>query len=166
MNQENPESAVAEMGRLKAALEESLRSPQEESVPVEMMQVFSDDQWPELLVECQPSLNVFSANHDVVTLHREGRGARDRPATSPRLHWLLFTRGDEQLVRPLDPTEYQAMEMARTGSSFSDMASALWPERETEQRHAAMTEILLGWVQEGLVIDVGVPIPEGAETLD
>ena len=166
MNQENPESAVAEMGRLKAALEESLRSPQEESVPVEMMQVFSDDQWPELLVEFQPSLKVFSANHDVVTLHREGRGARDMPATSPRLHWLLFTRGDEQLVRPLDPTEYQAMEMARTGSSFSDMASALWPERETEQRHAAMTEILLGWVQEGLVIDVGVPIPDNAEILD
>ncbi len=70
------------------------------------------------------------------------------------------------MVRPMDKVERDALNRAVSGENFADMAAALWPAMETEAAHHRMTELLLRWLEEGLVIDAGVPIPEGAEIGD
>ena len=160
------ESPAEGLARLRVTLDSSRESALEEAVPPEMMQVFSDEQWPALLFEFQPSLRIFSACRDVVSLHRSGGAKKTTAKAGPVRHWLIFRRVDEQLVRPMDDTEYRAIALARSRCCFSVIADSIWPELEVEVRHAKMTEVLLRWLAEGLVIDAGVPLPEGAEILD
>ncbi len=150
------------LARLEEVLAASRAAPGEEPVPAEMMEVFSDEQWPDLLFEFQPSLQIFSACRDIVAVYRGAVMDGDLPPGPPR-HWLVFTRDDEQLLRPVGEREYRAFTMAKSRHDFATMAAALWPERDTEGQHSAMTEMLLGWLGEGLVIDAGVPLPADAE---
>lgn len=159
---------AAELASFEACLAESLAAPVEEAVPAEMMQVFSDEQWPALRFEFQPSLRVFSARRDVVGWSREahGSGPGRVPEAGDERRWLIFRRDAEQLVRPLAPAEREALGLALSGMDFATIAASLWPDGETGTNHHRLTEILLGWLAEGLVIDAGVPLPEDAELID
>ena len=158
----------AELAAFEACLEHSRTAPLEEAVPAEMMQVFSDDQWPELLFEFQPSLQIFTARRDVVGWYR----TRDRDAQSAppergkERAWLVFRQVDEQLIRPLEELERSALTLAQSGVNFAGLALQLWPRLDTAAAHHNMTELLLRWLDEGLVIDAGVPVPEDAEYAD
>ncbi len=159
---------AAELAAFNACLAASRAAGMEEAVPADMMQVFSDEQWPELLFEFQPSLQLFTARRDIVRWsRRKDQGEKTPlPESGAESAWVIFLRGDEQLVRPLGESEHEALKLARSGMNFAGMAAALWPDDETEAAHHRMTELLLRWLDEGLVIDAGVPLPADAEYAD
>jgi hypothetical protein len=160
------ETTTQALARLESTLAASCAAPFEEAVPAEMMQVFSDDQWPLLLFEFQPSMRIFSAHRDIVAVHRGDDVMEGDPPAGALRHWLIFATDKEQLVRPLDAEEHRAITMARSRKDFATMAAALWPQRDEEGQLSAMTELLLRWLAEGLVIDAGVPLPEDAEIVE
>ena len=139
----------------------------EEAVPAEMMQVFSDEQWPELLFEFQPSMYLQSANWNLVDFHAQVL-AGHAPALcdfkqGQTYFWLIYRDNEGQLVRTMQQLEYDAMVLMQSGNSFASVAELLWPYENREQQHQRLTEILLVWLEQELVIDAGVPLPADAE---
>lgn len=154
-----------ELQQLEKLLKESMAAPLEEAVPANMMEVFSDEQWPQLLFEFQPSLRILAAHWDVVSYRQEIEAGRVPVALPPGQlrHWLIFRNDMEQLVRPLDALEHRALTCAIAGSNFAALADLMWPGLEVQQRQHRMTSLLLNWISEGLIIDAGVPLPDDAE---
>ena len=153
--------------QLEALIAELSRQAELEAVPAHMMEVFSDDQWPQLLFQLQPTVSVLRSDTDLVRRYREhteaGLGDADR--TDP-YHWLIRVQGGETLIRDLTPLEFELVSAAMNGASFDQLSLIGWPATEEADRHHAMTEVLLGWLGEGLIVDAGVPLPEGAEFED
>jgi len=147
------------------ALKKCTGSALEEAVPAEMMQLFSDAQWNQLLFEFQPSMQIFSSEYDIPQLRqRIERGEMPAiPAAGELAHWLVFRDDKGELVRPLSPREYRCLTEACNGREFASIAAMVWPALDTESAHRKLTEILLGWLNEGLVTDAGVPLPADAE---
>jgi hypothetical protein len=136
----------------------------EEAVPAEMMQMFTDAQWSMLLFEFQPSLQLFSSDYDIPRLRQQIDNNLQTvvPEAGAVSHWLLFSDSDGILIRPASPLEHSALSLLKERRQFAQVAESLWPETGSEESHQKLTELLLGWLDEGLIIDAGVPIPEGA----
>ncbi len=165
-SKKNVETALlTDVRHFLSAVESVSQAAMEEAVPAEMMQVFTDEQWSALLFEMQPGTTLFSSEYDIAGLHQNWIETGDLvlPHKSDQYHWLLFQDREGLIVRMLNLDEYRAIEMAIGGRSFSEIAAALWPELEAENAHHKMTEMLLVWLQDGLVIDAGVPLPADAE---
>jgi hypothetical protein len=136
----------------------------EEAVPAEMMQMFTDAQWSMLLFEFQPSMQLFSSAYDIPQLGRQIENNRQPavPGAGKGCRWIIFADSDGVLIRSASILEYAALGLCMERRQFAEVAETLWPEIEPEASHQKLTEVLLGWLDEGLVIDAGVPIPEGA----
>jgi len=164
---QNPVEAklLSDTQRFLSAIEMISQATVEEAVPAEMMQVFTDEQWTALLFELQPGTTLFSSDYDIAGLHQNWieTGALVLPEQGDEYQWLLFQDPEGMVVRLLSPEEYRALEMAVDGRSFSEMAAALWPALENQEAHHKMTEMILVWLEDGLIIDAGVPLPEDAE---
>ncbi len=151
--------------KLEMILQQSADAVWEEAVPAEMMQMFSDEQWPNLLFQFQPSMWVFEIDFALIEFRQAvEKGIRpDLPQRQESRHWLVFCDQDGQLLRAMDQLEYQAISLANRGMEFAAIARELWPDIAAEQQQSQLTEILLVWLGEGLVIDAGVALPEDAE---
>ncbi len=137
----------------------------EEAVPEHMLQLFDEEQWPDLILEFQPSLATFSANCDVVSIHRaNAHGVKpDTRLTLQTLHWVIFKDGDSVVIRKAEEIEMKAISLARTKMCLSRIASVLWPGCELIAQKNSLNEMLQCWMREELIIDIGVPLPEDAE---
>lgn len=122
--------------------------PPMEAVPPHMMELFTDQQWPDLVFQLQPSLRLVTV---------PGGGQQDDAG------WVVFRRADESLARPADSPEFQGLLLIASGASFDRVASALWPDSPVEARYERLTAHLLSWLEEGLIVDAGVPLPPDAE---
>lgn len=158
------DAVYAEAEKFEALLQDSARMPQLEAVPPDMMELFTDQQWPQLVFQFQPSLRLFEASNDVVRLrHQADSLARlDLTAQGEQYHWLVFCRQQEQLIRPVQPREYLGLQRVRAGQNFDAIATALWPEEKQGEGYRRMTDMLLDWLTESLIIDAGVPLPADA----
>jgi len=134
---------------VRAAVADIATVPVEEAVPAHMMELFSDQQWPLLIFQLQPSLRLITT------------GADD--SGGPTRRWVIFGRDGEQLVRPAEEEDYRGLEQLGAGVSFDRVSRALWPDCAGMARHERLTALLLGWLEEGLIIDAGVPLPDDAE---
>ena len=152
-----------------AQLEEAIRFSSganiEEAVPAEMMAVFSDEQWPELLFAFQPSLRLLSSEYDLIGFRQQLlKGEKPGVPQKQRRQDILIYRDDEGLVmRAALAPENVALRLAVERNSFSVVAGRVWPELQDEEQQHKMTEQVIAWLHGGLIIDVGVPIPEDAE---
>lgn len=153
-----------EAEKFEALLQNSARMPQLEAVPPDMMELFTDQQWPQLVFQFQPSLRLFEGVNDVVSLRQQAESSirLDLTAQGEQYHWLVFCRQQEQLIRSARPREYQGLQRARAGENFGAVATALWPEEKQGEGYRRMTDMLLEWLTEGLIIDAGVPLPADA----
>jgi len=156
---------VQEIKNFLTIIDAVAESKVEESVPAEMMQVFTDEQWMELIFEFQAGATLFSANYDVALLHQNWMETAElvAPESEGPFYWLIFKDQEGLIVKMLVPQEFQALDMAANGQSFSKMASSLWPDLVMEDAQHEMTEMLMVWLEDGLIIDAGVPLPEDAE---
>ena len=156
---------LSDAQRFLSIIETISRTGLEESVPAEMMQMFTDEQWTELLFEMQSGTTLFRSDYDIAGLHQSWieTGTLVLPEQKGQYQWLLFQDHEGLIIRSLNLEEYRALEIAMSGGSFSEMVTVLWPDLETEKAHHNMTEMILIWLQDGLVIDAGVPLPEDAE---
>ena len=165
LNLDDSDDFYRAMGRLEESLRFSSKTKIEEAVPAEMMEVFSDAQWPELLFEFQPSLRLFDCEYDLIDFRgRLGRGESPRIPEKQGIHNILVYRDQEGLaMRTVMEPEISALRMAMQGIQFSKIADSIWPRLEAELRCHKMTELVIIWLNSGLIIDAGVPIPEGAK---
>ena len=156
---------ISDTSHFLSLLDALAQSHLEEAVPEEMMSVFSDEQWPQLLFELQPGSTVFQSEYNIVAFHQNWMksGELNLPKFGSPLYWLVSIDNEGVFIRKLNIAEYQALEMVINGSDFSSIGSALWPELAAEKQQQKMKEMLKVWLDEGLVIDVGVPIPLDAK---
>ena len=160
-----PEALMQDTRNFLSAVDAVAQSNLEEAVPAEMMQMFTDEQWAQLLFEFQPGATLFASDYDVASLHQSWMETKTLvlPEASDQSYWLIFADQEGMIVRMLIPQEYQGLEMAANGLSFSEIASELWSDLGVEKAHHEMTEMLLGWIEDGIIIDAGVPLPDDAE---
>ena len=59
--------------------------------------------------------------------------------------------------------EYQALSRAQNKEPFNQIAKSLWPNVPPSKSQEMLTEIILQWLGQKLIIDAGVPIPQDAE---
>lgn len=156
---------IAAMEDLKDLLSGVKKEASQEAVPIQMLELFEEDQWPELMIEFQPTLATFSAEFDVVSAHQAAADVSglDTTASDQTLHWIIFKLDETIYIRKSDDMEAAAVAAAGAKLCLSKIASRLWPEDDLELQRARLHEMLLNWMKEELVIDIGVPLPEDAE---
>ena len=149
----------------ETVLQSTMQIMFEEAVPAEMMQMFSDQQWPELIFEFQPSLRILSSTVDLVQFRRqvEAGNQPELPHAGQINHWMVVRDQQGQLVKPLPEQQVMAIARLQERHNFDEVAALLWPQLDVESRHSNMTNMLLSWLQDGLIIDAGVPLPADAE---
>lgn len=162
---DDAEEFVADLKVFLATVEESASCIVEEPVPAEMMEMFTDEQWPALLFELQPGARLIASQFDVAATHRHWleHGELGIGEQQEMLHWIVYSDDEGQLIRQLDDREFTGLRMALEGKSFETMACGLWPELASPGAHHKMTEMVIGWLNDQLIIDAGVPLPEDAE---
>ena len=149
--------------------ESLLRSAQQdlflEAVPEPMLELFDECQWPQLMLEFQPSLRLYSSQYDVVFLHQAlSRGLEpDLPISGDKMHWIIFQVSDETRIRTASVEEMRAIELAKAAANLERLAASLAPVGTGSRVNESMNSLLRGWMHEELIIDIGVPVPEGAE---
>ena len=163
------EALLHDVTHFLKVIDRAAKTPLEEAVPAEMMQMFTDEQWQDLLFEFQPGATLFSSCYDVATLHQgwmeSGEVSAQQPAEEQH-NWVIFSDKEGLLVKMLNPDEFEGLCLAADGKTFSEIAAAIWPELQTEESHKKLTEMVLAWLDDELVIDAGVPLPDDAEFED
>ncbi|MBX2869816.1 MAG: hypothetical protein KTR18_14145 [Acidiferrobacterales bacterium] len=159
------EEFLHDVTQFLAAIDRAANMPLEEAVPAEMMQVFTDDQWLDLLFEFQPGATIFSSGYDIATLHQGWMESGELLARQPvgdQYNWVIFSDTEGLVVKMLISEEFKALSLATNGKTFSEIAMFVWPELSEEASHEEMTRLVLAWLSDGLIIDAGVPLPEDA----
>ena len=130
-----------------------------------MLQLFDESQWPELLIEFQPSLRTFGSIYDVVSLHRALSAGKhpDIPNPQCKLDWIIFKTRDEVIIRRAKEEEIKAIDMAKVKTNLGQLGTALWPSDSSQDRQEKMNRMLQAWMDEEIVVDIGVPLPLDAE---
>ena len=143
--------------------------PVEEAVPAEMMAMFSDEQWPELQFELQPSIGLYETCYDLIQLRCWFRSKGPLQPDSNlmqtvELHTIcVFHQEDEIVMHNLSEEERVGLQLISKRKNFGSAAKHIWPHLDQTWQLENMTNQVMTWLQLGLIIDAGVPIPEDAE---
>ena len=162
-------SAEHPLLRSMLEFESLLRSSQQdaylEAVPEPMLELFDAHQWPELIVEFQPSLRLCVSRFDVVSLYQAlSHGLKpDLPISGDRLHWIIFQVSDETRIRRASFEEVRTIDLAKSGVNLGRLVASLVTGGDRACGEETMNRLLRGWMHEELIVDVGVLVPEGAE---
>ena len=153
----NKDLAQAEMGRLEALVAEVVSIQAEEAVPKEMLDLFADEQWPELMIEFQPSLELVTFELNTVEQHQHRYLGKDRlPVEASGSTWVMVNGETELTFRKTGELEQAMMMLFRRGSDIDEVGTQL------DLAESFLKQVIENWCDEGLVIDIGVPIPEDA----
>ena len=149
---------------------EASHAVDEESVPAEMLEFFSDEQWPELLVLFQPSVRRLKSRYELPAIMtevclEEFKIENIKPQSSPN-QVLIFKTGNEVVSRYMSLEEASAFDDLLRGKNIETVSQSNEAAKASKDPLGVIVNFLIKWCQEGLVIDVGVPIPEGAEYAD
>ena len=152
--------AIDEMQRLGESIESMMARGSQESVPAEMLGLFTEARWPELIVEFQPSLMTMRTRFNSIELRQKMVVGIDDDALVPKecpAFWIMFNRGQELLMRLSNESEVMVLNHLSKGQNIRSATSLLPWERRDE-----VNNYVTEWAGEGLIIDVGVPIPKDA----
>ena len=166
------ESLYRELVKFEELISDSAKEREEESVPAEMMEMFSDEQWPALLFELQPSFRLFETHYDVIKLRNNlkrqskdsiEKGLLINSESENKKNIGIFRQQNEIVIWEINILEQKALKLLMARKPFNEVAEKLWSNDTVEISHQNLTTLLLSWLQLGLIIDVGVPIPDDAE---
>ncbi|NKB76629.1 MAG: hypothetical protein GKR96_06160 [Gammaproteobacteria bacterium] len=149
--------ALLEMLEYEKLLEAVSKIPVEDAVAVEMLQLFSDEQWPELLFEFQGSFRKTSMEFDTVRLHeKKDKRAFYVPSVPSPADWIVFNQTDCVMVRKITAEESLVIDAIQEGKNIGHISKLMVLEVDDQK----LTKLIAGWLDEGLIIDVGVPMPD------
>ena len=134
---------------------------QEEGVPAEMLGLFEEKQWPALIVEFQPSMRIVELKFNTMEQHKNlaetGRGVMVEASPG---HWLLYNKEGSLMIRQLRALDSQIITTLKGSADMSKVAT------EAAIHHDILKTKVIEWMNEALIIDIGVPIPENAEFVE
>ena len=149
---------MMEMVLLTKVIDSLIGVKEEEGVPAEMLGLFEEQQWPQLIVEFQPCMRIIEFKFNTMKQHKNlaetGLGVAVEEAPG---HWLLYNKDANLMIRRLNPMDNQIISELKGAADMSHVV------QETGIAHDTLKTKLVEWMNEGLIIDIGVPIPEGAE---
>ena len=165
-----PHPLVADILRFEIFSLAAARAESEESVPAEMLEFFSDEQWPELLVLFQPSVRRLDSSYDlpqmIAQVCNDDFDIANVEAGTRKNQILVFKKDREVVSRYMPDDEAAVFDGLLKGENVESVSSSNEMTKAANDPIGVMVNFLIKWCQEGLVIDVGVPVPEGVEYVD
>ncbi|NKB64440.1 MAG: hypothetical protein GKR95_20755 [Gammaproteobacteria bacterium] len=147
---------LIEMLEYEELLDQIVKTPKEEAVPAEMLGLFSEEQWPQLLIEFQPSFHHVQMSFNTVEQYNKiSSGEPGNEPTKQMSQWIIHNDGNSTIVRKIT-------------SQQSAIIDGLLAQKNLEQVGEQMGEgitletLIIDWLNQGLIIDIGVPVPDDA----
>lgn len=149
----NEHPQLAELARFERLLLRAFDAADAPRAQVDDLLALAHDQWPELKLRFHPSVQVFSAQWNVVPIWQALKAQQAPPqATAEISVWVLW-RNAERLTEfgSVDSLEARCLSAFMSGNSLSEVAEQLLDHQTEEALTQWLVETLMRWLQQGWI---------------
>ncbi len=151
---------LAELARWEWAMTETFDAADAQPLGAEAMAQVPPEEWAELRFEWHPSVRRLQLLWNVPQLWKAITKETERPEPSVSAEagqWLLWRRDLEIYFRSLQPSEADALDAARAGSTFGELCDGLCQSEGEAAAPAKAAGFLRDWLQSGLIVRLSAP---------
>jgi hypothetical protein len=157
-------SFVCGLAALEAALAQSFDAEDATSLPIEILGVTREEDWPRLRFGFHPGVVKVQTNAAALAAYEAAQmgEAPSEPADPSEVALVIWRRELEVNYRAMDDLETMALVEAMAGAPFSEICAVLAfsrPEREADALAQAAGAFLARWFADGMIV-AAAPAPE------
>ena len=137
----NAHPILSEIAQFERLLLSAFDAPDAPHLTLELLQQLPAQAWPQLLLTCHPSMQLFETQTNAVPSWHALKQGQSPSTTEPekKRYWLLARTPDIRTeFTPLNQIEYQCMQSFYNGLPFSLVCEAITPFCETQEQGAQM----------------------------
>jgi hypothetical protein len=142
---------------LERALTDAFDAADAEAQSIETLAQFAPQDWPRLVFEFHPSLQVVEAPAGTMDLYAAltAEDEQEIPAPVEGKEIIAVWRAEfDPSYRELGADEFLALNEARAGKSFGDICQLVAFQNENQSAAERLAQFLVNWFSEGLVTAV------------
>lgn len=156
----NEHPQLAELARFERLLLRAFDAADAPRAQVDDLLALAHDQWPELQLRFHPSVQMFSAQWNVVPIWQalKAQQTPPQPQQADNSVWVLW-RNAERLTEfgSVDSLEARCLSAFMSGNSLSEVAEQLLDHQTEEALTQWVVETLLRWLQQGWIRQLVTP---------